>query len=270
MFVFGAWIAIRLALGRTRAARRSGCAACATSGSAVGWAAGGLRRLLARHDRCSPQIFGTPDDQALVTDIKAEDSTRRPDRLRRADLRRWRRSWRSCSSAASCSRVFARRLGRGRGARCSTGVVFGLGHAAGAAPIQLIALGAFGVGLCLLYWRTQSIIPCMALHALNNSITFGVVKELDPALFAGVVVVSVGIVVAGATAFSARPRWPHEAAGARAAALSRWPRCPPRPRPDPSGADADPGAHADARPPVPPRSSRSPPRTCSAASARRR
>ena len=30
------------------------------------------------------------------------------------------------------------------------GVVFGLGHAP-AAPIQLIALGAFGVGLCLLY-----------------------------------------------------------------------------------------------------------------------
>ena len=28
----------------------------------------------------------------------------------------------------------------------------------------------------------------MALHALNNSITFGLVKDLDPALFAGVVV----------------------------------------------------------------------------------
>ena len=54
--------------------------------------------------------------------------------------------------------------------------------------------------MCLLYWRTQSIIPCMALHALNNSITFGVVEDLDPALFAGVVVLSVGTVVAGATA----------------------------------------------------------------------
>ena len=83
------------------------------------------------------------------------------------------------------------------------GLVFGLGHAP-AAPIQLIALGAFGVGLCLLIWRTQSIIPCMALHALNNSITFGATKDLDGGLFAAVVVLSVGTVVAGATAVSAR------------------------------------------------------------------
>ena len=82
--------------------------------------------------------------------------------------------------------------------------MFGLGHAPAPQPIQLIALGVFGVGLCLLYWRTQSIIPCMALHALNNSITFGLVKDLDPALFAGVVVLSVGTVIAGATAVSAR------------------------------------------------------------------
>ena len=47
----------------------------------------------------------------------------------------------------------------------------------------------------------------MALHALNNSITFGVVKDLEqPALFAGVVLASVGTVVAGATAVSARPK----------------------------------------------------------------
>ena len=83
------------------------------------------------------------------------------------------------------------------------GLVFGLGHAP-AAPIQLIALGAFGVGLCLLFWRTQSIIPCMALHALNNSITFGATKDLDGGLFAAVVVLSVGTVIAGATAVSAR------------------------------------------------------------------
>jgi membrane protease YdiL (CAAX protease family) len=83
------------------------------------------------------------------------------------------------------------------------GLVFGLAHAP-AEPIQLIALGAFGVGLCLLRWRTQSIIPSMALHALNNSVTFGVVKDLDPALFAGVVVLSVGTVTAVGTALSSR------------------------------------------------------------------
>jgi hypothetical protein len=46
----------------------------------------------------------------------------------------------------------------------------------------------------------------MALHALNNSITFGVVKDLDPGLFAAVVVASVGTVAVGAAALSVRPR----------------------------------------------------------------
>ncbi len=84
-----------------------------------------------------------------------------------------------------------------------TGLVFGVGHAP-APAISLVALGVFGVGLCLLYWRTQSIVPCMALHALNNSITFGVTKDLDPALFAAVVVGSVGVVPVGAQALSSR------------------------------------------------------------------
>ena len=56
----------------------------------------------------------------------------------------------------------------------------------------------------LLYWHTQSIIPCMALHALNNSITFGVTKTSSPSLFAGVVVLSVGTVVGGGFAVARR------------------------------------------------------------------
>jgi hypothetical protein len=44
----------------------------------------------------------------------------------------------------------------------------------------------------------------MALHALNNSIAFGEALNLDPALRVGVVVGSVGVVVAAATAVSAR------------------------------------------------------------------
>ena len=74
--------------------------------------------------------------------------------------------------------VFSRRIGV-FWATPLVGVIFGLGHAP-APAISLIALGVFGAGLCLLYWRSQSIIPCMALHALNNSITFGVVKDLKP------------------------------------------------------------------------------------------
>jgi uncharacterized protein len=59
--------------------------------------------------------------------------------------------------------------------------------------------------LCALYWTTQSIIPYMALHALNNSISFGATKSLDPWLFVALVVGSVGLVVAVATAVSSRP-----------------------------------------------------------------
>ena len=126
------------------------------------------------------------------------------------------------------------------------GIVFGIGHAAGAEIIQLLALAAFGMGLCLLYWRTQSIIPCMALHALNNSITFGVTKDLEPALFAGVVVLSVGSVVGGGMAVPPVARWwPHEAVGARAGAAVAGAARHGR-RPDPS-ARADPGAHAHPR-----------------------
>ena len=86
------------------------------------------------------------------------------------------------------------------------GGVFALGHAPDAPVQSVVALGAFGVGLCVLYWRAQSIIPCMALHALFNSITFGAVASLQPALFVGVVVLCVGAVTAGAAAVSARPR----------------------------------------------------------------
>jgi membrane protease YdiL (CAAX protease family) len=39
-------------------------------------------------------------------------------------------------------------------------------------------LSAFGVALCFLLWRTGSVLPCIGLHALNNSISFGATKEL--------------------------------------------------------------------------------------------
>ena len=38
----------------------------------------------------------------------------------------------------------------------------------------LVPLGVFGALLCLLYHRTGSLLPCMALHALNNSLALGV------------------------------------------------------------------------------------------------
>ena len=38
--------------------------------------------------------------------------------------------------------------------------------------------GVLGAVLCLLFWRTVSLIPCIVLHSFHNSISFGVVKEL--------------------------------------------------------------------------------------------
>jgi membrane protease YdiL (CAAX protease family) len=147
------------------------------------------------------EVFGEPKDQALVTDVKDEDTL--GVLIVYGTL--------ICVVAPFVEELFfrgfmfttlARKLGPWWG-MLIVGVVFGLGHAP--APwISLVALGAFGVGLCLLYWRTESIIPGMALHALNNSITFAAIKDVDPALFAGIVVVSVGAVVAGASAVSAR------------------------------------------------------------------
>jgi len=39
-------------------------------------------------------------------------------------------------------------------------------------------LVVLGVLLCLLYWRTGSLLPCIALHALNNGISFVVTTDV--------------------------------------------------------------------------------------------
>jgi membrane protease YdiL (CAAX protease family) len=55
-----------------------------------------------------------------------------------------------------------------------TGVIFGGIHATGTDPEFLVPLMLLGFLLCLLRWRTGSLLPCIALHAVNNSIAFGV------------------------------------------------------------------------------------------------
>jgi membrane protease YdiL (CAAX protease family) len=54
-----------------------------------------------------------------------------------------------------------------------TGVIFGLIHVGSAPAGFLVPLGIFGFGLCLLYHYSGSLYPCIALHALNNSIALG-------------------------------------------------------------------------------------------------
>jgi uncharacterized protein len=55
-----------------------------------------------------------------------------------------------------------------------TGLVFGAIHAGSAEAVFLLPLAFFGFALCLLYQRTGSLYPCIALHCVNNSLAFGV------------------------------------------------------------------------------------------------
>ena len=51
-----------------------------------------------------------------------------------------------------------------------TGLAFGSAHAIGSPLPFLLPLAALGTMLCLLYHRTRSLYPSMAVHSLNNSV----------------------------------------------------------------------------------------------------
>jgi hypothetical protein len=63
-------------------------------------------------------------------------------------------------------------------ATIATGLAFGLVHAPDADWIGVAILASLGVGLCLLFWRTASLLPCIMLHSLHNSISFSYTKGL--------------------------------------------------------------------------------------------
>jgi membrane protease YdiL (CAAX protease family) len=53
-------------------------------------------------------------------------------------------------------------------------IVFGAAHLGSASSTQfLVPLGIFGFVLCIVRWRTGSLYPCIALHALNNAVALG-------------------------------------------------------------------------------------------------
>jgi membrane protease YdiL (CAAX protease family) len=58
-----------------------------------------------------------------------------------------------------------------------TGLLFGGVHAESAPAVYLMPLAFLGFGLCLLYWRTGSLLPCIAAHSINNSIAFGALEN---------------------------------------------------------------------------------------------
>lgn len=86
-----------------------------------------------------------------------------------------------------------------------TGIVFGGIHIASSPVGFLMPLAVFGVVLCLLYARTGSLYPSIALHAINNSIAFGASQdwgwEIAPLMAGALALIS--LVMLGV-----RRRWP--------------------------------------------------------------
>jgi membrane protease YdiL (CAAX protease family) len=91
-----------------------------------------------------------------------------------------------------CFTALRRWIGAAGGA-IATGVIFGLIHAGSADPVFLVPLGVFDALLCVLYLRTGSLLPCMVLHALNNSLALGVSQSWEPLK---VIALMIGAVVA--------------------------------------------------------------------------
>jgi uncharacterized protein len=58
-----------------------------------------------------------------------------------------------------------------------TGIIFGAIHLGGTEIEFIVPLMVFGFFLCLLYVWTDSLLPCIALHALNNALALGVSQD---------------------------------------------------------------------------------------------
>jgi membrane protease YdiL (CAAX protease family) len=102
-----------------------------------------------------------------------------------------------------CFTALRRWIGVAGGA-IATGVIFGAIHAGSADPVFLVPLGVFGMLLCLLYYRTGSLLPCMVLHALNNSLALGVSQSWQPLEVAALMIGCASVVLAIAWPFARR------------------------------------------------------------------
>jgi len=135
-------------------------------------------------------LFGTPDEQDIVVDLKAEDST-----LVIAGF-----AVMVCLVAPLAEEFFFRgfllRVLREKTnvpiAVIVTGFAFGLVHLPSGDWRGMIILALFGMALCGLFLLTSSLLPCIMLHAFHNSITFGFTKELP---WWGILLLAVGSVM---------------------------------------------------------------------------
>jgi membrane protease YdiL (CAAX protease family) len=161
---------------------------------AVGWAAAVLGAFWLASS-ILVAIFGEPPEQEIAEEIKSEDAALAV--IGYVGL--------TCLIAPLAEEVFFRgllfpvlraRVGVAWGVLV-TGALFSVVHALGSPVEALIVLFVLGSGLCLLYLRTGSLLPCIGLHALNNAISFAATKEMEwpVALLTvvGSVIVTVGI-----------------------------------------------------------------------------
>jgi membrane protease YdiL (CAAX protease family) len=90
------------------------------------------------------------------------------------------------------------------GGALATGLVFGGVHIAGS-PVETVGvLVILGTLLCVLYEQTGSLIPCIALHAINNAISFAATKEVAVPVAILIVLGASGAAVAVALAITRR------------------------------------------------------------------
>jgi membrane protease YdiL (CAAX protease family) len=96
-----------------------------------------------------------------------------------------------------CFTALRRALGMLPGAAL-TGIIFGAIHLGGTDIEFIVPLMVFGFVLCLLYVKTGSLLPCIVLHALNNSLALGVSQDwgaATPLAMAGAAVLAALIVL---------------------------------------------------------------------------
>lgn len=74
-----------------------------------------------------------------------------------------------------------------------SGLLFGVVHVFGSPVEFIVPLAVLGTILALIFWRTGSLYPCIALHALNNCIAFGSARDWSWEIVVLLAVSAVGI-----------------------------------------------------------------------------
>jgi hypothetical protein len=183
-------------------------------GPAIGWAVLGWVSFLVFTAIFIAVIGASPNDDRLPTELGVDDSTAAliavaflvavvapvaEEFFFRGFFFTALRNWRGLWPAA-----------------IGTGIVFGAIHGSSADAAFLLPLAFFGFVLCLIYAKTNSLYPCIALHCANNSVAFGTTQHWTwqiAVLFVG------SIAVIGLGALAVQQKWnPRSPAPAPAAA----------------------------------------------------